>query len=172
MSKATAAAKNVSQTAENKKAPRSFTFTPADFANGALFPVAPEDRTETGPLMSGSIDLNGQKLPVSAFLKTAKESKNQYLSLSVGDEGGVHYYGKLFRKEPPANVDPQSAQVRYSGFLTILPCINAQQHDDEAWEAAPKLVIGGERRRNASNGGARIALIFSPEQVADSEIGF
>ena len=138
--------------------------TPTLHATGALFNI--DERTDNGPLMSGSFsDEHGKTIPVSAFLETVEETSAQYLSLSLGSKGKTHFYGKLFRN------GAKGGSPDYSGFLIVLGCDQADQHDADAWEQAPRLQVCGWRRRSAS-GKARIALTVAPKVVADDELSF
>lgn len=146
----------------------AFTLTDRSKAQGALFNIA--EPTENGPLMSGSLDLGGGKrVPLCGFLKQAKESDMQYLGLSLGEENGVHYYGKLFRQdgEKKGHNAPD-----YTGFLTVLAVEpGADPHTNDEWDNAPTLKVCGWRRRNAE-GGARIALVVSSNIVDQNETAY
>ena len=132
---------------------------------GALFNIVAEERIENGPIMSGSIDIGNDKMPMSGF-KAVAESGLEYLALSLGGAENTHYYGKLFRNEKLNNFSPD-----YTGFITVLPCVMAKEHSDEVWENAPVLRITAKRVRNA-DGGARIALTIAPAKVDAEELEF
>lgn len=166
--------KNKNATAANNAAAQSvrnliaFSFTPETVANGVLFNITAEKRTHNGPIMSGSVEVDNVQIPVSGFLKIAQESGKEYLALSIGQENGVHYYGKLFRAEGKKKF--QTAPD-YNGFITLLPCSEAQQYTNEEWDAAPTLKITAYRRRNA-NSTARIAMNIMPLSVKASDLNF
>lgn len=144
-----------------------FALTERTIATGALFKIEDDRRTANGPLMSGSVTIDRQDVPLSAFLKRAEKSDLEYLSLSLGEEGGIHYYGKLFRVDEPKGANAP----HYTGFMTILQCDENTQHTNEDWENAPTLKVCGWRKRNA-NGTARIHLTLSSRVVDADEIGF
>ncbi len=133
-------------------------------ADGALFNVT--ERVDNGPIMTGSFDLGEVRVPLSGFFRVA-ESGREYLSLSLGSEGGVHYYGKLFRV-----VDKKYANAPdYTGFVTLLACTEADKYTDDVWESAAKLQVFGRRRRS-TDGTARIALTLVSSDVQPDETAF
>lgn len=138
-----------------------------------LFPVDEEHARENGPLFTGSIKLDGESVPLSAFLKDARESEKRYLDLSVGAKGQVHYSGRLFRNEEKKTTKSPD----YSGYLIVLPLSSAvrDEYSAEEWNEAPRLIVYGRRVRNADNS-VRIALDVVPPRVnapvGDDEVGF
>ena len=140
--------------------------SPTTTAHGALFSV--DDPKESGPLMSGSLEIGSQKVPLSGFLKAAKDTGLRYLSLSLGEQDGVHYHGKLFRQVEEKRY---ATAPDYAGFVTVLASTGAGQHTDEEWNAAPILQMRGWRKRNA-DGRARIAVTIAPTAVANDELPF
>lgn len=140
--------------------------SPTTTAHGALFNV--DEIKESGPLMSGSLEIDDKKVPLSGFLKVAKDTGLRYLSLSLGEKDGVHYHGKLFRQEEQKRY---ATAPDYSGFLTVLGCTDAGQYTDEQWDAAPVLQVRGWRKRNA-DARSRIALTVAPTAVGDDELHF
>jgi hypothetical protein len=144
-----------------------FALTERTLATGALFKIDDEKRSSNGPLMSGSLQIDGQDIPLSAFLKVGKESETEYLSLSLGQEGGIHYYGKLFRVENPKGANAP----HYTGFMTVLACSDANNYSNEDWDEAPTLKVCGWRKRSA-NGTGRIHLTVSSTIVDADELGF
>lgn len=152
--------------------------SPSTKAQGALFNVAPEEQKENGPVMTGSIEINGQKALVSGFLKTATSNGNNYLSLALAmplpeghtdadREGQLRYYGKFFRQEEKRSTQSPD----YTGFITLLPCTSPNQYSDEQWDSAATLQVWGWRRRNA-DGKSRIALSIAPREVQPDELNF
>ena len=147
--------------------------TEATRTTAVLFPVDEQHARENGPIFTGSIKLEGESVPLSAFLKEAKNGTDtRYLDLSIGAKGQVHYSGRLFRNEKKAAKSPD-----YTGYLVVLP-MNPDvknEHSDNEWEAAPRLTVFGRRARNADNS-VRIALDVLPqrsnETVSDEEVGF
>ncbi|MEM5387851.1 hypothetical protein VSR68_30315 [Paraburkholderia phymatum] len=138
-----------------------------------LFPVDEEHARENGPTFTGSIKLDGVAVPMSAFLKEAKGSDKRFLDLSVGAKGQVHYSGRLFRNEEKKT----SRSPDYSGYLVVLP-LNPDvrdEHSQEEWDEAPRLIVYGRRVRNADNS-VRIALDVVPQRsdapVGDGEVAF
>ncbi|BCZ85742.1 hypothetical protein PTKU64_94170 (plasmid) [Paraburkholderia terrae] len=147
--------------------------TEATRTTAVLFPVDEEHARENGPTFTGSIKLEGVSVPLSAFLKDAKNGTDtRYLDLSIGAKGQVHYSGRLFRNEKKGTKSPD-----YTGYLVILPMGPdvKNEHSDKEWEAAPRLTVFGRRARNADNS-VRIALDVLPqrsnETVSDEEVGF
>ena len=138
-----------------------------------LFPVDEEHARENGPLFTGSIKLDGESVPLSAFLKDARESEKRYLDLSVGAKGQVHYSGRLFRNEDKKTTKSPD----YSGYLIVLPLSSAvrDEYSAEEWNEAPRLIVYGRRVRNADNS-VRIALDVVPPRldapVSDNEVAF
>lgn len=138
-----------------------------------LFPVDEEHARENGPLFTGSIKLDGESVPLSAFLKDAKESDKRYLDLSVGAKGQVHYSGRLFRNEEKKTAKSPD----YSGYLVVLPLSPdvRDEYSQEEWDEAPRLNVYGRRVRNADNS-VRIALDVVPQRsdvpVGDDEVAF
>lgn len=162
---------------------------PAEFLNAksrgkfVLFGITDEDRKENGPIMGGSVEVEGyetgdKKPLVSGFEKFAKtEGNRRYLGLSLTaplaegapeDAPRVHYYGKMFRNEARRNLN----SPEYSGFITVLPCQAEGQYTNEEWDDAPVLQFVGWKRRNASDGKARIECNFHPSIVGDDEVPF
>ncbi|KVE33099.1 hypothetical protein [Burkholderia sp. TSV86] len=140
----------------------------------ALFPVDEDHARDNGPMFTGSIKLEGVSVPLSAFLKEAKNgSERRYLDLSIGAKGQVHYSGRLFRNEQKKTAKSPD----YTGYVVVLamnPGVK-NEYTDEDWEAAPRLIVYGRRVRNADNS-VRIALDVLPkrsnENVSDEEVGF
>ena len=138
-----------------------------------LFPVDEEHARENGPLFTGFIKLDGESIPLSAFLKDAKESDKRYLDLSVGAKGQVHYSGRLFRNEEKKTTKAPD----YSGYLVVLPLSPdvRDEYAQEEWNEAPRLIVYGRRVRNADNS-VRIALDVVPPRlnapVGDDEVRF
>jgi hypothetical protein len=138
-----------------------------------LFPVDEEHARENGPLFTGSIKLDGESIPLSAFLKDAKESDKRYLDLSIGAKGQMHYSGRLFRNEEKKTVKSPD----YSGYLIVLPLSSTvrDEYSQEEWNEAPRLIVYGRRVRNADNS-VRIALDVVPPRidapVGDGEVAF
>jgi hypothetical protein len=152
--------------------------TPSTKAQGALFNVPVADQKDNGPVMTGSIEVESQKILVSGFLKTANSTGNNYLSLALAAplpenytdadrENQLRYYGKLFRQAEKRS----TSSPDYTGFITVLPCTSPQQYSDDQWDAAPNLQVWGWRRRNA-DGSSRIALSLAPREVAADEVNF
>ena len=171
----TTTASKPKQTAEERP---NITISELLKTNGALFNIATEDRTENGPIMSGSIEVSKDlNIPVSAFLKKTskdplkavkKDAVDEYLSLSLGGEGKTHYYGKLFRKKADAKLSAPD----YSGFITVLPCLGGtDEHEAEDWENAPQLRIIASRERSMA-GQAYISLQITPSIVPADEVNF
>lgn len=148
-------------------------------ANGAVFNINPEriaemknkavegganpDELPNFPVMSGSIqDEAGNSIPVSVFREVAKETGEVYASLSLGGKGCRKFYGKLFRSKGEGGPD-------YSGFIVVLPVTEADQYNEDEWEAAKRLQVCGWKRRSA-NGQARISLAIAPRVVQDNEL--
>lgn len=131
---------------------------------GALFNIEEDDRTENGPLMSGSITLTENdpksRVPLSAFLATADTTGTEYLNLSLGGKDGVHYYGRLFRQvERRSDKSPD-----YSGFIYLLAVEpGAPKPTNEQWDKADRLQVYGRRVKNL-NEGSRIALDVVPQR--------
>lgn len=147
-------------------------------ATGALFKVT--DVVDNGPLMSGSFEIDAIRYHVSAFRHVAQESGLEYLSLALQAPlpenhtaadiaAQIRYHGKLFRTDKDKAKSHKAPA--YSGFVTVLPCVGEQKHDDAAWREAPLLKLTGERRRSA-NGEARIALVMAPQTVEAEELPF
>jgi hypothetical protein len=138
-----------------------------------LFPVDEEHSRENGPTFTGSIKLDGVSVPMSAFLKEAKGSEKRFLDLSVGAKGQVHYSGRLFRNEEKKT----ARSPDYSGYLVVLPLSPdvRDEHSQEEWDEAPRLIVYGRRVRNADNS-VRIALDVVPQRsdapVGDDEVTF
>lgn len=144
--------------------PVEFTLSHETNVKGALFNI---DRpVANGPTMSGSIEVDGVKVPVSGFVKTA-DSGVRYMALSLGSENGVHYYGKLFRQEKKRH----ASSPDYTGFITLLRCETAGQYSDDEWDEAEQLQVCGRRVRS-TDGTARIALTVSSRQVREGETAF
>ena len=138
-----------------------------------LFPVDEEHARENGPTFTGSIKLDGVSVPLSAFLKEAKGSDKRVLDLSVGAKGQVHNSGRLFRNEEKKT----ARSPDYSGYLVVLllsPDVR-DEHSQEEWDGAPRLIVYGRRVRNADNS-VRIALDVVPQRsdapVGEDEVGF
>lgn len=133
---------------------------------GGLFNNDNEDKKDSSPIMTGSFDVGQERMPMSAFLETPKDKK-PFLSLSCGNEGATHYYGRLFKVDEPSQNGPH-----YTGYLTVLPCTGVEnEYSDEDWEQAPRLRVAGFRRRAASGGGY-IMLNIMPQEVAEGELAF
>lgn len=133
---------------------------------GALFNIKTEDRIENGPIMSGSIEVQDETMPVSGFHQIA-ESGLVYLGLSFGAENNTHYFGKLFRNENKRSVNAPD----YTGYIALLPCTEKNQYTNEEWDNAPQLRVSGWRKRSA-DGTARIALSIAPSEVKEDELAF
>ena len=67
--------------------------------SGVLFFVDADKRTATGPIMLGNLASGEETVSLSGFLKTAKSSGRKYVDLSLGDEGGTHFSGRLFQND-------------------------------------------------------------------------
>ena len=145
-------------------------------AKGALFNV--DEVKENSPIMTGSMEIEGHKFPLSGFIKIAKESGLRYMSLSLTSPlptdytdddiaKQVHYYGKLFRQENKRN----DSSPDYNGFITVLACSDNSKHTNEVWDDAPMLQITGWKKRSADSG-SRISLIVAPTEVSDDELSF
>jgi hypothetical protein len=151
-------------------------------AKGALFKYTPLEGAEDGthPAMTGVIDFvdaNSVKtsMPLSGFVKYAKESDDSYLSLSMGVEGGVHYYGSLFNKEHKkaevAKTDPAKAETMrdYSGALRVLP-VWPKGHPNHVtlgvddYEGADELMVFGTNKQ-AANGTVFVELSIAPKRT-------
>ena len=138
-----------------------------------LFPVDVEHTRENGPTFTGSIKLDGVSVPLSAFLKEAKGSDKRFLDLSVGAKGQVHYSGRLFRNEEKKT----ARSPDYSGYLVVLPLSPdvRDEHSQEEWDEASRLIVYGRRMRNADNS-VRIALDVVPQRsdapVGEDEVAF
>lgn len=145
----------------------SFSLTEQSKATGALFNIQESDRSENGPIMSGSLEIDGAKVPLCGFLKQATQSETQYLGLSLGEEGGIHYYGKLFRVTEKKSANAPD----YTGFITVLACTKKDEHSAEKWEEAPTLKVAGWRKRNG-DGSGRIYLVVSSREVSGAELAF
>lgn len=133
---------------------------------GALFNIKTEDRTEGGPIMSGSIEIGEHNMPVSGFLEVA-ESSLEYLALSLGGAEKTHYYGKLFRNTEKKN----DRSPDYTGFITVLACEGGSKHSTDVWDEAPTLRVTGKKMRN-SDGTARVALTVAPTKISADELNF
>jgi hypothetical protein len=152
--------------------------TPTSQAQGALFNVPAGDRKDNGPVMTGSIKVENQKILVSGFLKTATTTGMDYLSLSLSAplpenhtdqdrENQLRYYGKLFRQtERRSDSSPD-----YTGFISVLPCVASNQYTDKQWDDAQTLQVWGWRKRN-TDGKSRIAINIAPREVAPDELNF
>ena len=147
-------------------------------AKGALFNVAPEDRKENGPIMTGSIEIGSEKFHISGFTRTASSTGELYLSVALSArlpdgytesdrENQLRYYGKLFRQSEKRS----EASPDYTGFITVLPCTTPNQYTNDEWDAAPNLQVWAWRKRNA-DGTSRISLSIAPREVAAEEVNF
>lgn len=138
---------------------------------GALFQIDPAKRSDRGPLMSGNLAVGQAKVPLSAFFDVSQETGTEYLNLSLGGEGGVHYYGRLFRTAQKKS----ERSPDYSGYFHVLAVRPGDEIAAEEWEQSPKLKVYGRRVRNADNS-VRIALDVAPtrsiEPIEDSELPF
>jgi hypothetical protein len=151
-------------------------------AKGALFQHTPADGGHgegVHPAMTGVIDfeVDGVKtsMPVSGFVKYAKESDDSYLSLSMGVEGGVHYYGSLFnkvaKKAEMAVTDPAKAEKMrdYSGVLRVLP-VWPKGHPKHVtlgvddYEAADELMVFGTNKQAATSDVVYVELSIAPKR--------
>ncbi|MEM5371037.1 hypothetical protein V4C53_34065 [Paraburkholderia azotifigens] len=140
----------------------------------ALFPVDADHARANGPMFTGSIKLEGVSVPLSAFLKEARNgSDTQFLDLSVGAKGQVHFSGRLFRSETKKT----EKSPDYTGYLTVLPLRPGVENEytEDDWKAAPRLTVFGRRKRNADNS-VRIALDVVPQrstaEISEEEVGF
>jgi hypothetical protein len=134
-------------------------------SSAVLFVV--EDRSEDGPVYSGSIEISGVKVPMSGFLKQAQESGKDYLNLTIGDKNQAHYYGVLFKNRRIQENLNQS----YSGNIKVLRVEGGTTYTPEQWDNAPTLKLSGLRVRSA-NGGVRINIAVNPTLVDDDEMPF
>ena len=99
-------------------------------ANFALFNFVPKagdgDMDKEYPLMSGFLENPEFKVHVGAFLKVAKESGKQYLSLSVGNEKDEKtFYGRLFKETKPGKEDS------YFGYIEETVKVPAKKKSEE-----------------------------------------
>src|SRR5260370_30354421 len=110
---------------------------------GVLFPVDEDHAVENGPLFTGSVKLDSVAVPLSAFLKDAKESDKKFLDLSMGAKGQVHFSGRLFRNEEKKT----SKSPDYFGYLVVLPLTPGVRDEDLQGElgAAPPFFVYGLR---------------------------
>ena len=147
---------------------------------GVLFNVPEQERKIDGPVMTGSVEINGQRYYISGFLREPKNADAKpYLGLQISSplpEGytdadlaaQVRYYGKLFKQEDKHS----EASADYTGYITVLASVQDQKHTDDEWEDAAELMLTGHARRNMGDGGARIALNFATRRVASGELAF
>ncbi len=149
--------------------PPEFEVTAVSMLSGALFTMRPSpDRAENAPQMTGTIQLDDAALrvPVAAFVKSARETGVLYCALTVGFKDGPRYYGRLFS----ASHKNHRNAPDYHGFIWLLPVTRKGQYTPQEWDDAPMLPIHGYRRRNASDNRARIQLLGAPVKVADHEL--
>jgi hypothetical protein len=138
---------------------------------GVLFPVSEDRAVENGPTFTGSVKLDGVSVPLSAFLKAARDSDKRFLDLSVGAKGQAHFSGRLFRTEEKKTAKSPD----YSGYLVVLPLSPGMtdEYSQEEWDAAARLIVYGRRMRNADNS-VRIALDILPKRlnkpIGDDEV--
>ncbi|MCW3678643.1 hypothetical protein [Burkholderia cenocepacia] len=139
--------------------------TAATKTNGVLFFVDEDKRTPKGPLMLGNLANGEETVSLSGFLKVAESSGRKYLDLSLGEEGGTHFSGRLFqndRKTKPSQPD-------YTGFLTVLPLYpenkGNQGYTSDDWDKAPKLSVFGRKKRSG-DGSIRVVLDVVPPNNA------
>ena len=151
--------------------PPEFEVTVVSMLTGALFTSRPSpDRADNAPAMTGTIQLDDAALrvPLAAFVKSARETGVLYCALTVGFKDGPRYYGKLFS----ASHKNHRNAPDYHGYICLLPVTRKGQYTEQEWEEAPTLPIHGYRRRNASDNRARIQLLGAPVKVADHELPF
>ncbi len=125
-------------------------------ANGALFNTEPEGRNPNGPVMTGTLDVADQKVRVAAFLKAAKESGKNYLSIKIGDERKQEpiFHGKLFASEDKRG----EKSPDYTGYISL-----------EASDDAPHLRIAGWKKVDR-NGKPFISIeVAAPRKVSSDE---
>lgn len=149
--------------------PPEFSIDAVSMLRGALFTARPSaERAENAPEMTGTLQIDDSPLrvPVAAFIKSARETGLLYCALTAGFKDGPRYYGRLFatsHKNHPKAPD-------YHGFIMLLPVTRKGQYTPQEWEDAPTLPIRGYRRRNASDNRARIELLGAPVKVGDREL--
>lgn len=167
--KATAAKTTKTEKATNTSGERQTVVTPTmterTTATAVLFDI--KERVDNGPLMSGSVEVDGVKVSLSAFLEQAKSSNVNYLNLSIGDKDQARYSGKLFRNKQKNSANAPD----YSGFITVLRVDQPKQYTGEEWDNAPQLKIVGWRRRS-TDGTGRIQMNIMPAEVKDGDIAF
>ena len=144
----------------------AYNLTSTTKAAGSLFNVVEADQVENGPLMTGNLMVDGERIPLSGFARKP-DGGTEYLSLSLGNKDTVHFYGKLFRQQNKRNASAPD----YSGDITLLPCSENHSYTEDDWNNAETLQVCGWRRRNADMG-ARIVLNVSPAKVGDDELAF
>lgn len=120
------------------------------------------------PVMSGSITIDGQVLPVSGFLQNMTNKTGQFLSLSIGAEGNTHYRGALFVNTYKKSDAPTLPD--YQGQIYLLEVIKGQKYDDESWSNAPTLKLTGWK--DAGLNKRRIKLIVSSRIVKEGDLAF
>ena len=97
---------------------------------GALFNSPPDRQTDTGPVMTGSFDVQGTKINVAAFLRPTKTAGINYLSLKLGPRDGPHFYGKLFTEHnKKTHTSPD-----YSGYLEVSNPPNGDRFQLSGWK--------------------------------------
>ena len=140
--------------------------------------MRPEEIVDNGPIMTGTIELDGNRYSVSGFAKIS-EKNVRYLSLAIQkplakgftaeeQAAQLSYYGKLFLQENKSRTNSPD----YSGFIQVLANGNGVHHTNDEFDQAPRLMVTGFRRRNASDGEARIQLNIAPQLVDPNEVAF
>jgi uncharacterized protein (DUF736 family) len=100
-------------------------------AKGALFIVKSDARKVNGPAMTGTLEVNSQKIQIAAFLKVSRETGKDYLNLKIGQKYSPAFYGKLFR-----NKDKRGEQSPdFTGYVELGNGNNAPQLRLAGWQA-------------------------------------
>lgn len=152
---------------EGRKQPDLY-LTPNTKAEGALFPIPQEERSENGPVCRGNLTIGGRTYRIAAFKQVAKESEAPYFQLSIEDgRDGVRYQGRAFKRTEEKRY---TTTPDLSGFITVLPLYDGIKYDQQVWDDAARLQVTMFNERARGTGQAYYSIHVFPLEVAADEL--
>ena len=119
--------------------------------------------------MTGTIQLDDAALrvPLAAFVKSARETGVLYCALTVGFKDGPRYYGKLFS----ASHKNHRNAPDYHGYICLLPVTRKGQYTEQEWRKRRRCRSTATAAAMRPTTGAH-PTAGRPVKVADHELPF